>query len=76
MISHVLKFDGAGVGHCLYTEVLDLTAIGPLEIARASNIEFNMKTQQWDVRSAEGQVLYANASRQLCLDWEHQYFNR
>jgi len=76
MISHVLNFDSEGIGHCLYTEILNLTAIGPLEIARASNIEFNIKTQLWEVRSVKGEVLYTNASRQLCLEWEHQYFNQ
>ena len=75
MNAHVLQFDISGMGHCLYTETLDLTAIGPLEVNRASTIEFNQKTQQWELRNAQGQHLYANASRQLCLDWEHQYFN-
>ncbi|MGV3774150.1 MAG: hypothetical protein ACO1QB_14715 [Verrucomicrobiales bacterium] len=41
MIASVIKFDQQGTGHCLYTEAVDLSSIGPLHIARASNIEFN-----------------------------------
>ena len=71
-----LKFDQAGIGHCLYTEAIDLSALGALEIARASHIEFNNQSQQWEVRSPEGALLYSHTSRSTCLDWELQYFNR
>jgi hypothetical protein len=71
-----IRFDATGEGHCLYTEALDLTAIGSLQIARTSNIEFNPSKQTWEVRGMEGQLLYTNASRDNCLEWEHQYFNR
>ena len=76
MSMHVLKFDTAGLGHCLYTELLDLTAIGSLQITRASNIEFNQQTQEWEVLDLENNRLFSNASRSVCLDWEHQHFNR
>ena len=75
-MTHVLTFDPAGVGRCLYTEQLDLNAIGALEVRRASVIEFNNQAQQWEVKSPEGQVLFLHASRAMCLNWEHQYFNR
>jgi hypothetical protein len=76
MSVHVLKFDSAGHGHCLYTEELDLAAIGTLEISRVSNIEFNPITQQWEVRDLDSKVLFANSSRSRCLDWEQQHFNQ
>ena len=76
MIASVIKFDPQGTGHCLYTEALDLSSIGPLKIARASSIEFNQADQQWEVRSPEGQLLFQSRSRSVCLAWEHQYFNR
>jgi hypothetical protein len=72
----VLKFDTAGDGHCLYTEALDLSSIGALRIVRASTIEFNQTEQRWEVRNAAEELLFSNLSRQACLDWEHQYFNR
>ena len=76
MIASVIKFDKQGTGHCLYTEAVDLSSIGPLQIARASSIEFNQADQQWEVRSPEGQLLFQSRSRSVCLAWEHQYFNR
>jgi hypothetical protein len=73
---HVLKFDNSGLGHCLYTEILDLTSIGPLQIARASTIEFNNDSKVWEVKDSESRVLFSNPSRTVCLVWEQQYFNR
>jgi len=76
MITAVLKFDPTGTGHCLFTEAIDLSSLGALEIVRASSIEFNNQTQQWEVKSPEGELLFSHPSRQACLDWERQYFNR
>ena len=75
-MQHVLTFDPHGQLHCLYTEALDLTAIGPLEITRASSIEHNHATQQWEVRDAGEKLLYQHPSRTACLAWEHQHFNQ
>ena len=72
----VLKFDPTGNGHGLYTEAIDLSSLGALEIVRASSIEFNNHAQQWEVKSPEGVLLFIHPSRQECLDWEKQYFNR
>ena len=57
MIASVIKFDQRGRDGCLYTEALDLSSIGPLQIARASNIEFNKTTQQWKVRGTAGKPI-------------------
>ena len=72
----VLKFDPAGNGHCLFTEAIDLSLLGALEIVRASSIEFNNTAQLWEVKSVDGGLLFSHASRQACLAWEHHYFNR
>lgn len=71
-----LTIDALGNGHCLYTEAIDLSQLGALEIARASNIEFNNTRQCWEVRNAEGVLLFSNPLRSHCLNWELQYFNR
>lgn len=76
MIATVLKFDPTGNGHCLFTEAIDLSSLGALEIVRASSIEFNNQAQEWEVKSPEGELLFSHPSRQACLDWERQYFNR
>jgi hypothetical protein len=70
MNSAVLTFDSSGIGAGLYTELIDLHQIGALEITRASNIEFNNETQEWEVKALSGQVLFTNQSRLRCLNWE------
>jgi hypothetical protein len=72
----VLTFDQGGIGRCLYSELINLPAIGVLTISRATTIEFNPTEQLWEVRDTGNQILYTNASRQTCLEWEHQHFNQ
>ena len=72
----VLTFDQSGIGRCLYSELINLTEIGSLTISRATTIEFNPTEQQWEVKDTANQILYTNACRQTCLDWEHQHFNQ
>ena len=72
----VLTFDTNGTGRCLHTDVIPLQTIGTLEVQRASNIEFNASTQQWEVVDASGNQLFADASRSRCVDWEVAEFNR
>ena len=68
-----ITFGPDGNGRCLYTEAIDLKSIGPLEIRRATSIEFNDKTQLWEVRDAKDNgLLFQNASREVCLLWEHE----
>ena len=71
----VLVFDPHGVGRGLYTELIDLQQLGPLEIERASQIEFDAQSQCWEVRDRAGVVQYRSPSRQACLDWEQEAFN-
>ena len=75
-MTHVLTFETSGIGRCLYTEQVDLNTLGKLEIRRASEIEFNNQSQEWEVRNPEKQLLYSHASRAMCLNWENQFFNR
>ncbi|HSP43370.1 MAG TPA: hypothetical protein VLO11_10905 [Luteolibacter sp.] len=66
-----LRFDPGGRIGCLYTEAIDLRALGRLHVVRATDIRFNPATQQWDVHDhATGQVLFSHASRNECLRWE------
>jgi hypothetical protein len=76
MTPHVLTFAGNGKGHCLYTEAIELAAIGRLTIRRATTIEFSETSQQWEVRDAGGALLHTNPSREVCLAWEHRHFNQ
>ena len=72
MSACVLTFDANGTGSCLYSELIDLAAIGSLEVTRATQIEFNNQTQFWEVKDNRGVILYFNRSRTACLAWEHQ----
>jgi hypothetical protein len=73
---HVLTFTSEGQGHGLYTELIDLCAVGTLSISRATSVEFDGSTQQWEVRAADGTFLFRHPSREVCLAWEHRHFNQ
>ena len=45
-----ISFKPDGTAQCLWTEALPLHELGRLEIHRATNIEFNNTTQQWNRR--------------------------
>ena len=70
----VLTVRPDGEAGCLYSELIDLTSLGRLEVNRASTIEFNQARQEWQVE-ANGEVLFSNPSRALCQAWEIQHFN-
>jgi len=76
MTPFVLRFDPDGFGHCLYTEQIDLSALGFLILTRATTIEFDQSSQQWEVRDTPGNILCRDPSRVRCLDWELQHFNQ
>jgi hypothetical protein len=71
----VLTIQKNGEAGCLYSELIDLTSIGTLEVSRASNIEFNAGKQHWEVL-IKGEALFSNSSRAVCHAWEIQHFNR
>jgi len=68
-----ITFDRNGIGSCLYTELIDLAAIGPLQIRRATNIEFNNTTQFWEVKDTKGKLLFFSRSRAVCHAWEAEH---
>lgn len=74
-ILEVLHFQPDGTGAGLYTEAIDLQQIGVLDVSRASEIEFNPDTQQWEVFDYTGVRVFTDPSREACLRWEREYFN-
>lgn len=69
---NTLRFDLGGQIDCLYTDAIDLRALGRLHVIRATDIRFNASTQQWDVHHADnGSVLFSHRARTECLRWEH-----
>jgi len=65
-----IQFNPNGTAHCLWTDAISLHELGRLEITRASEIEFNNATQQWEVRDCKGKVRFIAKSRRACLEWE------
>lgn len=74
-IPEVIHFQPDGTGAGLYTERIDLKEIGVLDVNRASNVEFNPDTQQWDVFDYTGTRVHSDPSREACLRWERSFFN-
>ena len=67
-----LRFTPGGQIDCLYTEAIDLHALGRLQVVRATDIRFDDSNQLWDVHDADnGTVIFSHASRNECLRWEH-----
>ena len=72
----ILSFDASGVGHCLWNEAVPLAEIGTLTVERASSVEFNPATQQWEVRWPDSpSVVFSHASRAECIRWEIETLN-
>lgn len=70
-MSTAIRFDQQGGVECLYTEAVDLRALGRLRVVRATEIAFDPEEQRWEVRDAAlGKLLHADPSRAACLAWE------
>ena len=65
----------------LHTDAINLHALGPLEVERASDVEFDNETQLWKgvvrhkFRTPGHHYEYSASTRQEVLDWEKQYFD-
>lgn len=74
-MSQTFRFTPGGHVDCLYTEAIDLRALGRLQVVRATVILFCEKSQHWIVRSAAtGKLLFSEPSREACLIWERENF--
>lgn len=74
MSNHTIAFAPDGNARCLWTEALPLGELGRLDIQRASTVEFNAQTQEWEVRLASDPdvVAFSHPSRETCLHWERE----
>jgi hypothetical protein len=68
-----IRISPGGRTDCIYTDAIDLRALGTLTVFRATDIRFNARSQEWDVRCAStGKLLHSDPSREVCLTWERQ----
>ena len=74
-----LTFRPDGTIYGLWTDALPLQDLGTLDVTRASRVEFNAATQQWEVRFAHtpdtAPADFSDASRDTCLTWERETLN-
>ncbi len=72
----ILTFRTDGTARGLYTDEIPLRELGRLTCRRVSRIEFDARSQLWEVRPAgrKGSVLFRHASRAACVDWERKAF--
>ena len=65
-----ILFNPNGTALCVWTDAIPLHELGRLGITRATTIEFNNGTQQWEVKDRKGKVRFFARSRSACLEWE------
>jgi hypothetical protein len=81
-MQHTITFHPNGRATTLYTDKLPLRELGQLSVQRASLIEFNDSTQEWEVfflpipHSKIRIPNFSHPSREACLAWEHDQLNK
>ncbi len=70
MAEFKLTFNADGLGRCLYSEAFPLQLLGRLSVVRATSIEFDEKSQKWEVRDPSQRIQFRSDSREECLEWE------
>ena len=68
--------DNTGVIGCLYTENIDLAAMGSLNVRRASYVKFDNAVQKWTVTLVDGTNLGYFKTRKAAIRAEVKYLNR
>jgi hypothetical protein len=66
----------SGVCECLYTEAVDLAALGTLSVRRATDIGFDNASREWTVKDMAGNALFSDGSREVCLEWEREHLEQ
>lgn len=66
----------AGVCECLYTEQIDLSAIGRIHVRRATHIIYDNAERHWVVTDTLENKLFSHSKREVCLKWEQGYLEK
>jgi hypothetical protein len=65
-----LKIDGTGAVRAVYADVLPTFNLGSMEVTRASNVEFNHESQEWEARTPENELIAHGTSRDAVIQEE------
>ena len=66
-----LKIGPTGAVAAVYSDRLQGLPLGPMQVTRASNVEFNEKTQSWEATSAQdGSLIAAGPLRDAVIQQE------
>ena len=81
--SIIINIEKDGNANCVWTDNLPLDSLGILNVKRASTVEFNDASQEWEVRfidpnspNSPGAVFFSHKSRAACLQWEVETINQ
>ena len=70
----ILVIDAQGGGHCLYSEMMELTSLGSVSIQRASHVEPDIEGKWWaDLSPVGGPDLGPFTLRSEALDAEQAW---
>jgi hypothetical protein len=58
-----LKIEAGGNVTAVYSDRLRSLDLGPMEVTRASNVEFDSASQQWEARTPGGELLASGPER-------------
>jgi len=58
------KINKDGSVEAVYSDKLRELKLGPMEVTRASNVEFNQTTQCWEARTVAGSLITSGSSRE------------
>lgn len=71
-----LEITSEGSIQMLHSDDVDLREFGPIEVTRASHVEFSNEHGEWLVTSAKtGLILNAFDTRKEALEWESKYYS-
>jgi len=65
-----LVVDNDGAVRAVYNDTLTALNLGPMEVKRASNVEFNEANQEWEARTPDGDLIAHGVSRDAVIQQE------
>ncbi len=67
-----INFNPDGTAECLHSDLIPLQTLGRLEVKRLSRVEFDIRSQEWEVVTKA--CLFRHPSRAECLSWEQAHW--